>query len=190
MMKQLFPAIRLLLIMTVLTGVIYPLAMTALGGILFPAQANGSLITREGVIVGSDLIGQQTDDLRYFWSRPSAVGYLQAGSPLSGGANLSVINPALREQVAARADAIRQAHGLAADAPIPNDLITASASGLDPHISVAAAELQIDRVAAARGVDRAVIAALVERFTEGRQLGFLGEARVNVLQLNLALDQA
>ncbi|MCU0499604.1 MAG: K(+)-transporting ATPase subunit C [Anaerolineae bacterium] len=188
-MKQLFPAIRLLLIMTVLTGVIYPLTMTALGGVLFPTQANGSLITQDGAIVGSALIGQANEDARYFWSRPSAVNYLQSGSPLSGGANLSVINPTLREQVAARAAAIREAHGLAPDATIPNDLITASASGLDPHISVAAAELQIDRVATARGVDREAIAALVQRFTEGRQLGFLGEARVNVLQLNLALDQ-
>lgn len=178
------PALVLLALFTVLTGVIYPLAVTGLAQLVFPHQANGSLIVNDGQIVGSELIGQSFDDPKYFWGRPSATAY----NPLpSSGSNLGPTNPALADAVQRRITALR-----AADPdntlPIPVDLVTASASGLDPHLSVAAARYQIARVAQARGLSEEQVRQLVEQFTEGRTFGLLGEPRVNVLKLNLALD--
>jgi K+-transporting ATPase KdpC subunit len=165
--------------------VIYPLVVTGIAQVVFPHQANGSLIVVDGKAYGSELIGQQFDDPRYFWGRPSAAGYNAAAS---SGSNYGPANPALMEMVQVRIDALE-----AADPentlPIPVDLVTASASGLDPHISVAAALYQVSRVAAVRGLSEAEVRALVEEYTEGRQFGFLGEPRVNVLLLNMALDE-
>lgn len=187
MVKQtLIPATRMLLVMTILTGVIYPLIITLAAQTLFPQQANGSLIVVDEVVIGSALIGQSNSDTRYFWSRPSAVSY----NPLpSGGSNLAMTSATLQETVATRADQIRQAHDLAADVPIPPDLLFASASGLDPHISPEAARLQIERVAAARDLPVEQVASLVDQFSEPAQLGVLGQPRLNVLLLNLALDE-
>jgi potassium-transporting ATPase KdpC subunit len=190
MFKQTFlPALRVLLVLTVLTGIIYPLTMTLIAGVIFPAQANGSLITRNGQVIGSALIGQKFDEARYFWPRPSAIDY----NPLpSGGSNQGPTSAVLQSAVKDRAAAVRQANNLAADAVIPTDLLFASGSGLDPHISPAAARLQIDRVAAARGFTAAQseqLTTLVEKSIEGPQLVVLGEPRVNVLLLNLAVDQ-
>lgn len=188
MLSHLFPALRMLLALTLLTGVVYPLAVTGLAQALFPHQANGSLITVNGAVVGSELIGQAFDAPRYFWPRPSSVGY----NPLpSGGSNLGPTSAALKEAVAERAAALRAAHALPADAPIPMDLLYASGSGLDPHISPAAAQLQMERVAAARdfsGAQREQLAALIAHHTEPPQFRLFGEARVNVLLLNLAVD--
>ncbi|MCL4271442.1 MAG: potassium-transporting ATPase subunit KdpC [Anaerolineales bacterium] len=184
MKQQLRPAITLLALLTVITGVIYPLTVTGLAQVLFLHQANGSLIVLDGKTYGSELIGQQFDDPKYFWGRPSAAGYNAAAS---SGSNLGPMNPSLEEVVQARIDALH-----AADPentlPIPVDLVTASASGLDPHISVASALHQISRVASARGWSEAEVTSLVEKFIEGRQFGIFGEPRVNVLLLNLALD--
>ena len=184
MKAQLRPALTLLALLTVITGVIYPLTVTGLTQVLFPHQANGSLIVIDGKTYGSELIGQQFDDPKYFWGRPSAVGYNAASS---SGSNLGPMNPSLEEVVQARMDALH-----AADPnntlPIPVDLVTASASGLDPHISVAAALYQVSRVASARGLSEAEVKSLVEKYTEGRQFGIFGELRVNALLLNLALD--
>ncbi|MBI3152756.1 MAG: potassium-transporting ATPase subunit KdpC [Chloroflexi bacterium] len=184
MISQLRPAFFMLLIFTVITGVIYPLAVTGIAQVVFPHQANGSLIMVDGKALGSELIGQQFDDPKYFWGRPSAAGYNAAAS---SGSNYGPLNPALTDMVQARIDALK-----AADPdntlPIPVDLVTASASGLDPHISVAAALYQVSRVASARGLNEAEVTSLVEEYTKGRQFGFLGEPTVNVLLLNLALD--
>jgi K+-transporting ATPase ATPase C chain len=184
MKTQLRPALTLLALFTILTGVIYPLVITGIAQVAFPNQANGSLVVMDGRAYGSELIGQQFDDPKYFWGRPSAAGYDAAAS---SGSNYGPTNPALLEAVQERIDALK-----AADPentlPIPVDLVTASGSGLDPHISVAAALYQVHRVASARGLDEAEVASLVEKYTEGRQFGFLGEPRVNVLLLNLALD--
>lgn len=184
MKSQLRPAITILALLTFITGVLYPLVVTGIGQALFPYQANGSLITIDGRTYGSELIGQQFDDPKYFWGRPSAAGYNAAAS---SGSNYGPANPALEKAVQARISAL-----IAADPnssiPIPVDLITASASGLDPHISVAAAVYQVHRVAAARGLDEADVRSLVDQYTEDRQFGVLGERRVNVLHLNLALD--
>lgn len=187
MLSQLRPALVALIALTIITGVLYPFAITLIAQIAFPSQANGSLIVQNGNVVGSALIGQPFDAPKYFWSRPSATGPFAYNAGASSGSNLGPTNPALLEAVQARAQALR-----AADpnntAPIPVDLVTASASGLDPHISVAAANYQIARVARARNLDVARVQQLVAQFTEGRTFGILGEARVNVLQLNLALD--
>lgn len=184
MKQQLRPAITLLALLTVITGVIYPLTVTGLAQVLFLHQANGSLIVIDGKTYGSKLIGQQFDDPKYFWGRPSAAGY---NASASSGSNLGPMNPSLEEVVQARIDALH-----AADPnnplPIPVDLVTASASGLDPHISVASALYQVSRVASARGWSEAQVTSLVEKFTEGRQFGIFGEPRVNILLLNLALD--
>jgi len=184
MISQLRPAFFMLLLLTVITGVIYPLAVTGVAQIVFPDQANGSLITINGKTFGSELIGQQFDDPKYFWGRPSAAHYNAAAS---SGSNYGPMNPALFDSVHAHITALK-----AADPdnplPIPVDLVTASGSGLDPHISVASALYQVQRVATARGLSEADIASLVKQYTEGRQFGFLGEPRVNVLLLNLALD--
>ncbi len=192
MAKQFRAALTAFIVLSVLTGVIYPLLMTGIGQVLFPYQANGSLIVQDGQIVGSALIGQTTNDPAYFWWRPSAVNTMQGSSPdaliASGATNYGWTNAALAAQVAARAAALRAAHGLSDDAAIPADLLFASASGLDPHISPEAAALQIDRVADARGLERDQVEALIAQYSEAPQFGILGEPRVNVLLLNLALD--
>src|SRR5215468_3322532 len=184
---QLRPAIVLLVLLSVLTGVIYPVIVTAIAQVVFPHQANGSLIVKDGKVVGSALIGQPFDDPKYFWGRPSATSPFGYNAASSSGSNLSPTNPALIKSVQERVDALR-----AADpdntAPVPVDLVTASGSGLDPHISPAAALYQVSRVAKARKLDPERVRQLVERNTEKRFLGFLGEPRVNVLALNLVLD--
>ena len=185
MARQLRAAILIFLLFTVLTGVIYPLAVTGLAQALFPRQANGSLIRVNGRAVGSALIGQPFSGPRYFWSRPSATGPVPYNAAASGGSNLGPTNPALFERVEGDVRRVR-AKGTAA--PVPVDLVTASASGLDPHISPAAAFYQVERVAAARGLDAAAVRRLVEKRVEGRDLGVIGEPRVNVLLLNLDLD--
>ncbi len=185
MKAQFRPAITLLALLTVITGVIYPLTITGLAQVLFPHQANGSLIVIDGKTYGSELIGQQFDDPKYFWGRPSAAGHNAAAS---SGSNLGPMNPSLEEVVQARMDAL-QAVDPNNTLPIPVDLVTASASGLDPHISVSAALYQVSRVASARGWSEADVKSLVEKYTEGRQFGIFGEPRVNVLLLNLALDE-
>jgi K+-transporting ATPase ATPase C chain len=180
-------ALMSLLILTVLTGVLYPLAVTGIAQWLFPQRANGSLIVRNGQPVGSELIGQPFDDPKYFWGRLSATSPYPYNAAASSGSNLGPTNDTLLKNVKNRVDALR-----AADpdnmTPAPVDLVTASGSGLDPHISPAAADYQIRRVANARGMTDGAVRALVEQSTEGRQFGFFGEPRVNVLRLNLALD--
>src|SRR5262245_19544593 len=181
------PALALLVLLSALTGVAYPLVVTGVARVLFPAQAGGSLIVRDGAAAGSSLIGQPFDDPRYFWGRPSATATFPYNAAVSSGSNLGPVNPAFETAVEGRVKALREAGG--GDArPIPVDLATASGSGLDPHISPAAAAWQVARVAAARGISPAAVEAVVARCTEGRQLGFLGEPRVNVLAANLALD--
>jgi len=193
MISQLRPAFLMLLIFTVLTGVIYPLVVTGIAQIAFPHQANGSLIVIDGKAYGSELIGQQFDGPKYFWGRLSATGDFPYNAfnaeTLTGssGSNYGPLNPALIDAVQARVDALKAADP-GNTAPIPVDLVTASGSGLDPHISIAAALYQVHRVAQARGLSDDAVKALVDKYTVGRQLGFLGEPRVNVLELNLALD--
>lgn len=184
MISQLRPAFLILLIFTVITGVIYPLVVTSIAQVAFSHQANGSIIFMNGKTYGSALIGQQFDDPKYFWGRPSAAGYDAAAS---SGSNYGPMNPALIDRVQAGVDALKTADP-ANTLPIPVDLVTASASGLDPHISVAAALYQVHRVATVRALSEAEVKSLVEKYTQGRQFGFLGEPRVNVLLLNLALD--
>jgi len=194
MLAQLRAALVSLFALTVLTGVAYPLLVTGIAQAAFPRQASGSLIVKDGKAVGSRLIGQPFDDPRYFWGRLSATADAN-GKPLayngasSVGSNLGPTNPALVDEVKGRIDAL-QAADPGNDAPIPVDLVTSSGSGLDPDISPAAAEYQIRRVARVRGLDEGRVRALVASHTEDRQLGFLGELRVNVLELNLALDEA
>lgn len=193
MIPQLRPAFMMLLLLTIITGLIYPLVVTGIAQVAFPRQANGSLIVVDGKTYGSKLIGQQFDDPKYFWGRISATSTFAYNAfnaenlTGSSGSNYGPLNPALIEMVQARIDAFK-----AADPdnmlPIPVDLVTASASGLDPHISVAAAWYQVHRVATARGLSEEAVKALVDHYTEGRQFGFLGEPRVDVLELNLALD--
>jgi potassium-transporting ATPase KdpC subunit len=187
MWTQLRPAVFSLLILTVITGLLYPLAVTGISQVLFPAQANGSLIVKNGVAVGSALIGQPFDDPKYFWGRPSATSPYAYNAASSSGSNLGPTNEALKKAVADRIASLKAADP-ENQAPVPVDLVTASGSGLDPHISPAAAEYQMRRVARARGADEQAVRRLVEQHTQGRQLGILGEPRVNVLQLNLALD--
>lgn len=189
MIRQLKASVVMLLLLTLVTGIVYPLAVTVIGQVAFPFQANGSLLVNDGQVVGSALIGQPMADTAYFWPRPSATDY--AAVP-SGASNWGPTSAALAEAVRTRAVALREANGLPADAPLPPDLLLTSGSGLDPHISPAAARLQIERVAAARGFDagqRAALADLVERWTEPPQFNLLGDARVNVLLLNRALDE-
>ena len=187
MISQLRPAFFMFLILTVITGVIYPLVVTGIAQVVFPHQANGSLIVIDGKTYGSELIGQQFDDPEYFWGRPSATSPKPYNAASSSGSNLGPTNPALISTVAERVKALHAADP-ANTLPIPVDLVTASASGLDPHISVASALYQVRRVATARGLSEAEVRSLVKKYTEGRQFGFLGEPRVNVLSLNLALD--
>lgn len=194
MLSQLRPALISLVVWTVITGLLYPLAVTGLAQLLFPVQANGSLIVQAGAVVGSELIGQPFDDPQYFWGRLSATGTFPYNAfnadnlTASSGSNYGPLNPALIDMVQARIEALKAADP-ANTAPIPVDLVTASASGLDPHISPAAALYQAPRVARERGLAEEQVRQLVEQHTEGRQFGFLGEPRVNVLKLNLALDR-
>ncbi len=180
-------AIVSLVLLTVVTGVVYPLIVTGVAQLVFPAQANGSLIVKGGKPVGSALIGQPFDDPKYFWGRPSATTPFPYNAGSSAGSNLSPTNPDLVKAVQARVDALRAADP-GNTAPIPVDLVTASASGLDPHITPAAALYQVRRVARARGLSEDAVRRLVEEHIEGREFGVLGEPRVNVLMLNLALD--
>jgi K+-transporting ATPase ATPase C chain len=186
-MSQLRPALVLFGLFTVLTGLVYPAVTTGVAQLLFPHRANGSLIVRDGRVVGSELIGQPFSDPGYFWSRPSATGPTPYNAAASSGSNLGPTNPALAEAVKARVDALRSADP-AQTGPVPVDLVTASGSGLDPHISPAAARYQMTRVARARGRAPDEIGAMVDGYTERRTLGVFGEPRINVLLLNLALD--
>ena len=188
-MKTLFrPAVSLFILLSIITGLIYPVLVTGIGKAVFPTQAAGSLIVKDGKPIGSSLIGQNFSDPKYFWGRPSATSPQPYNATASGGSNLGPLNPALTDAVKGRIAALK-----AADPdnpmPIPADLVTASGSGLDPHISPAAAEYQLQRVAKARGVAVERIKTLVTANTEGRQWGVFGEPRINVLNLNLALDQ-
>ena len=180
-------AVAMLLLMTVVTGVLYPLATTGLAQVLFPTQANGSLVEQNGKPVGSTLIGQAFTDPKYFWGRPSTTTPQPNNGTASGGSNLGPTNPALTDAVKSRIDALHAADP-GNKAPIPVDLVTTSGSGLDPEISPAAAAYQVQRVARARGLSESQVQAMVAMATSGRQLGMLGEPRVNVLKLNMALD--
>jgi potassium-transporting ATPase KdpC subunit len=180
-------AIVSLIALTIVTGIIYPLIVTGIAQAVFPSQANGSLIVKDGRVMGSRLIGQPFDDPKYFWGRPSATTPFPYNAGSSSGSNLSPTNPDLVKTVQGRVDALRAADP-GNTAPVPVDLVTASGSGLDPHISPAAALYQLPRVAKARGLEPQAVRQLVEQHTEGRFLGLLGEPRVNVLELNLALD--
>lgn len=179
-------SLLMLLVLTLITGVAYPLLVTGIAHLVFPNQANGSLIYQNGKPVGSALIGQPFADPKYFWSRLSATGPFPYNAAASSGSNLGPTNEALMKAVEARVQALRQADSSNVQ-PIPVDLVTASGSGLDPHISPAAALYQVPRVARTRNLEESVVRQLVEKNIEGRQLGFLGEPRVNVLKLNLAL---
>jgi len=185
--RMLRNAAMLLLLMTVITGIAYPLLVTGLAQAVFPVQANGSLLAKDGKPIGSALIGQPFTASKYFWGRPSATAPQAYNGTASNGSNLGPTNPALADAVRQRIAAL-QAADPGNTAPIPVDLVTASGSGLDPEISPAAAQYQLARVARARGLPLAEVQALVARCTRGRQLGVLGEPRVNVLELNLALD--
>jgi K+-transporting ATPase ATPase C chain len=187
MKEQFRSALILVAAFTVLTGIVYPLAITGIAQVVFPHQADGSLIRRGDVVVGSELVGQPFDRAGYFWSRPSATGPTPYNAGASTGSNLGPLNPDLQASVTARIAALRAAHP-ESTVPVPVDLVTASGSGLDPHISPAGALYQMPRVTRERGLSLDAVRALVDRFTEGRQFGFLGEPRVNVLRLNLALD--
>lgn len=188
MRRQLLPALRMLAVLTVLLGLVYPLLLTAFGQVAFAGKANGSLVTNaDGDEVGSALIGQAFDGPEWFQSRPSAAGDGYDGTS-SSSSNLGPTNPELLNAVAERIEQYRTDNGLDPDAEVPVDAVTASGSGLDPHISVANARLQAPRVAEARGMDVDAVIALIDEHTESRSLGFLGESGVNVLAINLALD--
>lgn len=183
------PALVLFVLLAVVTGVAYPLVVTGVAQGLLPGQAAGSLVTRDGKVVGSSLVGQRFSEPRYFWSRPSETSPMSNNGGASSGSNQGPLNPALVDAVKRRIDALRAADP-GNTAPVPVDLVTASGSGLDPHISVAAALYQAPRVARARNLSEAQVRATVDRHIEGRLLGVLGEPRVNVLRLNLTLDAA
>jgi K+-transporting ATPase ATPase C chain len=182
------PALSLFVVLTVVTGLAYPLAVTGVARMAFADQAAGSLIVKDGKPVGSSLIGQNFSDPKYFWGRPSATAPMPNNAAGSSGSNLGPLNPALADAVKGRVEALKAADPGNASA-VPVDLVTASGSGLDPHISVAAAQYQAARVARVRGLAPDVVQALIARHTEGRLLGVLGEARVNVLELNIGLDR-
>jgi K+-transporting ATPase ATPase C chain len=182
------PALSLFVLLTAVTGIAYPLAMTGVANAAFAPQASGSLIVKDGKPVGSSLIGQNFSDPKYFWGRPSATSPMPNNGVGSSGSNQGPLNPVLVDAVKGRVEALKAADPGNA-LPVPVDLVTASASGLDPHISVAAAQYQAARVARVRGVAPEMVSTLIAHHTEGRLFGVLGEARVNVLELNLALDQ-
>jgi len=184
--KQILTAVRALAVLSLLTGLVYPLIVTGIAQVLFPWRANGSLLLSNGEVLGSELIGQNFSEPKYFWPRPSAIDYQALPS---GGSNLSPTSQLLLEQVRQRENALRTQNGLSSETALPADLIFASGSGLDPHISPAAARLQIERISRERGIQPERIAVLVEAQVEPPQLFFLGEPRVNVLLLNLALDR-
>ena len=187
MLAHVRAAVVSLVVFTVVTGIAYPVVVTVIAQLVFPHQANGSLIVKDGKAVGSTLIGQPFDDPKYFWSRPSATSPFGYNAGASAGSNLSPTNADLIKTVQGRVDALRAADPGNA-APVPVDLVTASGSGLDPHISSAAALYQVRRVARARKLDEGIVRGLVAQYTQGRVFGLLGEPRVNVLELNLALD--
>jgi K+-transporting ATPase ATPase C chain len=189
MSSLLRPALTLLIVLSLITGVAYPLAMTGIARLIFPQQAAGSLIERGGKPVGSMLIGQAFSDPKYFWSRPSSTSPMPYNASASSGSNLGPLNPALADAVKSRIEALRAADP-GNNAPVPADLVYSSASGLDPHISVVAADYQAGRVARIRNLPLERVRALIVEHSEGPLLGFLGEPRVNVLALNLALDAA
>ena len=184
---ELRPALVLFVLLSALTGLAYPLLVTGVAQLAFADAANGSLVMKDGKAVGSSLIGQSFSEPGHFWSRPSATSPMANNASASGGSNLGPLNPALTDAVKARIEALRTADP-GNTAPVPADLVTASASGLDPDISRAAADYQVARVARVRGLAEAQVRALVQRHSEGAWLGFIGEPRVNVLALNLALD--
>jgi|ERR1700674_1936894 potassium-transporting ATPase KdpC subunit len=187
-MREIRPVLLIFLVLTLITGVLYPLIVTGIAKVVFPSQAAGSLIQEDGKVVGSSLIGQPFSDPKYFWSRPSATSPQPYNAASSSGSNQGPTNPALSDAVKGRIEALHAADP-ANNAPVPTDLVTASGSGLDPHVSPAAAEYQVARVARIRALPVDKVRELVARYTEGRQLGMLGEPRVNVLLLNLALDK-
>ncbi len=187
MFQQLRTATFVLITMTIVTGGIYPVLVTAIAQLAFPFQANGSLIVEGDTTVGSNLIGQSFSKPEYFWGRISATGEVPYNAAASGGSNLGPLNPVLKESAEQRIAVLEERGDT--DKPVPNDLVTSSASGLDPHISPAAAAYQIHRVAGARKLSESEVAKLVREHTTGREFGILGEPRVNVLQLNLALDR-
>lgn len=188
MKRMLRPALSLFLLLAIITGVIYPLLVSLIAGTLFPSQVAGNLIARKDEIVGSSLIGQNFVSPRYFWGRPSATGPYPYNAAASSGSNQGPLNPALTDAVKSRIAALKQADPTNTR-PIPVDLVTASASGLDPQISPAAARYQTERIAKARGLPVSHVEALITRYIEKRQWGVFGEPRVNVLNLNLALDE-
>jgi K+-transporting ATPase ATPase C chain len=187
MLKMLRQSVVVLVVLGVLVGVIYPLAVTGISQAFFSHQAEGSMIVQNGRVVGSELIGQSFTDAKYFWSRPSATPEAPYNGEASSGSNLGPTNPALLAAVEKRIQALRAVDPTNTE-PVPVDLVTASGSGLDPDISPAAAEYQVDRVARTRGLAVATVRALIAQYTNGRQWGVFGEPRVNVLELNLALD--
>jgi K+-transporting ATPase ATPase C chain len=188
MLRTIFTALALLIVFIIMTGIIYPLTVTGLAQLFFPFQSNGSIIVKEGKPVGSILIGQHFDDPGYFWGRPSATLPYPYNASSSSGSNMGVNNPALLDEVKKRISHLKSANP-DNDKPVPVDLVTASGSGLDPNITLTAAEYQIKRVARSRGIDEVKIRALVTANTDQRQFGILGEPRVNVLKLNIALDR-
>jgi potassium-transporting ATPase KdpC subunit len=200
MMRYFRPALSLVVIMTLTAGVLFPLLVTGMSKMLFPRQAAGSLLHAGSSLVGSELIGQPFSDPKYFWGRPSATAPQPYNGAASGGSNLGPLNPALLDQVDMNLKALRAAQAQDSDAApaltgpaataVPVDLVTASASGLDPHISVAAAEYQVARVAQARGMAPSAVEALIARLQTGALFGIIGESQVNVLELNMALDGA
>src|SRR5215831_14188552 len=187
MLQASIQSIRALIFFTIITGIAYPLIVTGIAQVAFKDQANGSLIEKDGKVLGSRLIGQPFSDPKYFWSRPSATSPMPYNGGSSSGSNQGPTNPALKEAVEGRVKALREAGGDPSK-PVPVDLVTASGSGLDPHISPAAAEYQVGRIARARSLPEDRVRELVQAHTEGRQLGILGEPRVDVLTLNLDLD--
>lgn len=191
MMKQLKPALMMLVVMTLVTGLVYPLLMNGVAQLAFSHQANGSMIEKNGKLVGSELIGQQFAEPKYFWGRLSATGTYPYNASASGGTNFGPLNPAVADNAKGRIDAFAKVEADAAlkqSRAVPVDLVTASGSGLDPHISAAAADFQLARVAKVRGVPEEKVRQLIAANTTGKWLGVFGEPRVNVLKLNLALD--
>jgi K+-transporting ATPase ATPase C chain len=187
MLKEIRPAVVSFLLLTLLTGIAYPLLVTGVSQVAMPDKANGSLIMKDGKPIGSSLMGQSFSDPKYFWSRPSSTSPMPNNPTASGGSNLGPTNPALMDAIKGRVQALRDADP-GNKQPVPVDLVTASGSGLDPHISPAAANYQLARVARVRNLSQDVVSKLVVEHTEGRQFGIFGEPRVNVLELNLALD--